>query len=189
MISSWDLPTRLKIGDEEYDIRSDYRDILNVLIAFDDPDLTAVEKQYVCLTNIYPDFDKMPSDLYEEAYKQAVWFIDLGREKSAKAGADRRLVDWEQDASLIFSAVNKVAGREIRADRYLHWWTFMGYFLEMKDSVYAVILGIRGKRSKGKPLEKWEKEFWSANKGICQLRTKLTDEEKAEKERLKALLG
>lgn len=183
----WDLPESLDVNGRAWDIRTDYRDILNILIAFEDPDLSPAEKQYVCLYGIYRDFDDLPADEYGEAYKAAISFIDAGKETNTKNSA--RTMDWEQDAGLLFPAVNQAAGVEVRALPYLHWWTFVGYFMEIHDSVYSTVLGLRQKKSKGKKLEKSETEFWNTNKDICVLKPKLTQEEIEEKERLKALLG
>ena len=71
-----------------------------------------------------------------------------------------RTMDWTQDANLIFPAVNKAAGFEVRGVDYMHWWTFMGYFMEIRDTTYATILGLRGKKARGKKLEKDEKELY-----------------------------
>jgi hypothetical protein len=71
----------------------------------------------------------------------------------------------------------------------MHWWTFMGYFMEIRDTTYATILGLRGKKAHGKRLEKDEREFWQHNRGLCELRTKYTEDEIAEIERLRALVG
>jgi hypothetical protein len=98
-------------------------------------------------------------------------------------------MDWTQDANLIFPAVNKAAGFEVRGVDYMHWWTFMGYFMEIRDTTYATILGLRGKKALGKKLEKYEKEFWQHNRGLCELRTKYTEEELEEQARLKAIIG
>ena len=45
------------------------------------------------------------------------------------------------------------------------------------------------KKAKGKPLEKWEREYWRENKALCVLNAKLSEEEKAERDRINALLG
>ncbi len=185
-MTAFTLPTRLDVAGREYDIRTDFRDILRILTAFDDPELEANEKQYVCLYIFYVDFNSIPREAYEDAYKAAVRFIDNGIEGDGKSP---RTMDWEQDAAILFPAVNKAAGFETRSADYLHWWTFAGFFMEIKDSTYATILSLRQKKVKGKKLEKWEREFWRTNAGICRLRTKLTAEEQAEKDRLNALLG
>ena len=188
------LPRRVEINGRSYAIRTDYRDILRILVAYDDPELEPKEKAFVCLTILYPEVDAIPGKDYEEAYRKAVWFIDGGGEldgddNSSRRRATRRVIDWEQDERLLFAAVNRVAGKEVRSLHYLHWWTFLGYFSEIQDGAYAEILRLRVKKSKGKPLEKHEQEFWTANRDACQLRSKLTAEERAERDRINALLG
>jgi hypothetical protein len=97
-------------------------------------------------------------------------------------------MDWEQDEKILFAAVNKTAGFETRAVEYLHWWTFMGYFMEISDGIFSQVLGLRNKKAKGKKFEKWESEFWSANKSLCVLKEKLTAEEQAKKDKLNKML-
>lgn len=182
----WELPTSLEVNGTEREIRTDFRDVLKILVAFEDPDLEPAEKEYICLFILYVDFDQIPKEDYVAAYKAAISFIDNGIEGD-KGGP--RTMDWEQDAKILFPAVNHAAGCEVRSLPYLHWHTFTGYFMEIKDSVYANVLNLRQKKAKGKKLEKHEREFWTANKKICVLQPKLTEEEQAEKDRLNALLG
>lgn len=183
----WDLPQDAAINGRTYKLRTDFRDILNILVAFDDPELEDAERQYICLYTIYPEFDEMPQSDYEAAYKAAIRFIDNGMERGGSTPG-KRTMDWEQDAALIFPAVNRVAGTEVRALEYLHWYTFTGYFMEIKDSTFATILSLRQKKARGKKLEKTEREFWEHNKGLCILRPKETEEQKAEKDAEKAEL-
>lgn len=180
------LPTELTVNGKVYEIRTDYRDILNILIAFEDPDLENNEKLYVCLVGLYKDFSNMPIEDYEEAYKQAMWFISVGNDEETKA--KRKVMDWEQDEQLIFPAVNKVAGCETRSQAYIHWWTFMGYFMEISEGVYSYVLTLRQKKQK-KKLDKEEQAFWDANKHICELKPKLSREEREAKERLLKMLS
>lgn len=181
----YDLPTSISVCGEDIEIRTDFRDILNILLAFEDPELEDSEKQYVCLYALYKDFSKITDKNVAEAYKAAIDFIDCGM-RGEKTGV--RTMDWEQDAPLIFPAINKVAGYEVRAAEYLHWWTFTGMFMEIRTTVYATVLSLRNKKAKGRKLEKHEKEFWQANKSICVIKDKLTQEEKDEKAELLALL-
>lgn len=183
----WELPTQLNVCGTDYKIRTDYRDVLRILCAFEDPDLQDSEKVLVCLTVLYEDFEDMPSSHYEEAMKQAREFIDHGTEPS-KSGA--RTMDWEQDANLIFPAINASAGMEVRGVEYLHWWTFLGFFMSIdRKSTYATVLGLRQKKAHGKKLEKWEREFWNANTGICKLKKKLSQEEVEERQKLNDMLN
>ena len=98
-------------------------------------------------------------------------------------------MDWEQDERIMFPAINKAAGFEVRQAKYVHWRTFIGYYMEIPEGIFSHVLSIRLKKAKGKKLEKYEKEFWNANKDICVLKTKLTEEEQVEKDRINALLG
>lgn len=182
----FDLPTTVEFGGKAWEIRTDYREILTVLTAFDDPELDDREKAFVCLNNLYVDFEHIPQDEYQAAMDAILAFIDRGSDDKDKGP---RTMDWQQDAPILFPAVNHVAGYEVRSADYLHWWTFMGFFMEIKDSTYATVLSLRQKKKRGKKLEKYEQEFWRNNRNICELRQKETDEDKAKKAELTAILG
>ncbi len=188
-IEPYELPESLTVEGREYEIRTDYRDVLNILIAFRDPDMEEREKIYVCLFVLFVDFEELSAEDYDAAFEAASTFIDCGREWKDSPRKSPRVMDWEQDGSLLFPAINKVAGREVRTVDYMHWWTFMGCYMEISDGVFSTILSLRQKRAKGKKLEKWEREFWEANKDICVLKKKISREEQEERDRLKALLG
>lgn len=180
------LPKSLSVNGRQYAICADFRDVLAIICAFSDPELKDEEKVFVCLAQLYENFDSMPESDYEAAFRAAVDFID----RSAEPGNGRspRVMDWEQDESIIFPAINKVAGYETRTADFVHWWTFMGYFMEISEGVFSNVLSMRLKKAKGKKLEKWEREYWNANKGICVLKPKLSVEEQEAKDRLKAIL-
>jgi hypothetical protein len=61
--------------------------------------------------------------------------------------------------------------------------------MEIRDSTAATVFALRQKKAKGKKLEKWEKDYWRDNAGICKLRARLTDEEQAERDAIEKLLG
>lgn len=187
----FDLPTTLEVGGKTWNIRTDYRDVLTIITAFDDVELPPNEKAYVCLLALYEDFDNMPDTLYQEAFEKALKFIEREDEDSDKDDkkARKKVVDWEQDASLLFPAINRVAGVEVRTVEYMHWWTFMGYFMEIGEGVYSTVLSLRSKKNSGKKLEKWEQEWWNKNRDICKIRKLYTEEEKAQQDAYKALLG
>ena len=182
-----ELPKSLSVNNVEYDIRSDFRDILKIVCAFNDPELENEEKIYVCLCVLYEDFDSIPKSDYEVAFKVALDFIDASAKSDGKKSP--RTMDWEQDENIMFPAINKVAGFETRTAEYVHWWTFMGYFMEISEGVFSNVLSLRSKKAKNKKLEKWEREYWQANKDICVLKPKLTAEEQEAKNRLNAMLG
>lgn len=195
-MSAWDLPTTLNIHGTEYRIRSDFRAVLDVLTAMNDPDLFLPdadewEQQAVRMstmtTIIYPDYELIPRDAYMEACNKAIQFIDMGMKEDSSRPLPR-LMDWEQDGQIIIPAINRVVGKEIRSLEYLHWWTFMGAYMEIGDCLFSQIVSVRGKRAKGKKLDTWEKEFARENKDLVDLKTRYSQEELEERERLNKML-
>lgn len=193
---SWDLPTSLNVGGRNYKIRTDYRVILDILTAMNDPDIfepgmTEEEKQLeralTMLQILYIDFDRMPPSDWKEASEKACEFIDCGIKDDGKQKP--RLMDWEQDAPVIVPAVNKVCGKDVRSVKYMHWWTFFGYYMEIGECTLSTIVSIRDKKRRGKKLEKWEQEFYRNNKKLVDLNTKKIERSEEEKEALRKLFG
>lgn len=182
-----ELPRSVDVNGTTYAIRSDFRDILKILCACGDPELTDEEKVYICLYIFYEAFEQIPQSDYEAAYTAALRFID-GNAKPSKSKSPR-VMDWEQDEAILFPALNKTAGFEIRTAEYLHWWTFLGYYMEISEGVFSSVLHIRMKKAKRKKLDKWEREYWTANKDICELTAKLSEAEQQKKDRLNAMLN
>ena len=90
---------------------------------------------------------------------------------------------------MIVADVNKVAGCEIRALPFVHWWTFLAWFGGIGEGQLATVVGIRQKLKRGKKLEPWEREYYQQHKADVDLKPRYTAEELAEQERLKKLLG
>lgn len=64
------LPTTINIEGNEYDIQSDFRAVLDILIACEDPDLSDIEKQDVMYQILYKDANQIPAHCYAEACKR-----------------------------------------------------------------------------------------------------------------------
>ena len=166
----YELPTTVTINETAYAIRNrgDYRMVLDCFQVLNDIELSETERIIAFLIIFYEDFNDVESvlsldeDTMSELIDNAFSFFNCGQ-KNAPAETNYKTIDWEGDAQLISSAVNNVAGREIRAESYLHWWTFMGYFNAVGESALSTVVGIRSKIAKGKKLEKYEQEFRSEN--------------------------
>ena len=162
------LPDKLSIRGQPYDIRPDFRNILTIMEALSDDELSEAQKVYICLRRLYINFSDIPEELYSDAAEQAVRFIECESHRGKPTKA--RTVDWVKDEQLLFAAVNTVAGVEVRDVPYMHWWTFMGYFQSIdSESLYGFVLQIRQKKSKHKKLEKREREFYAANKELVDI--------------------
>ena len=164
----YELPTSIIIAGESWKVRNDgdFRTILDCFAVLEDNELNTMEKVIASLfifldgMEDVDDIQRIP-DL-EEAYKEMVKFFNCGQEEYPGT-KHYKLIDWEQDAPLIISAVNKVAGKEVRAEKYVHWWTFMGYYVAIGECPLSNIVGIRYKKLTNKKLEKHERKFIQDN--------------------------
>ena len=189
------LPTVLTVNETQYAIRTDYRNVLQVFEAFEDSDLTQEEKWIVAVYLMFEDFSCADDALgaaeegfdVSEAIQQIIWFISGGTLE--KESTELPVYSWKQDEQMIFSAVNKVAGKEIREIEYMHWWTFLGYFNEIEEGGFSFFCGIRQKLNKKKKLEKHEKEFLSRNKHLVRLEKPKTKEEQKQEDAYQTLLN
>ena len=176
------LPTKVKICGEYYSVRYDFRVILDIFGALNDPNLNGNERAVAVLTMFYPDYETI-SD-YEAAIKELYKFISCG-EETEKGQKHGKLIDWSQDFKLIVSPINRILGKEIRSIPYdldtntggLHWWTFVSAFQEIGDCFFAQVVRIRNKKARGKKLDKSEQEFYRQNKDIISIKTRYSEKE------------
>lgn len=186
-MDAWNLPTSAVIGGREYTIHADFRDVLEIVRQLNDVDETEQVRLYVALALFYENFEAMPTDCWDEATRHLMLFINGGEEGDSGASAPK-LLDWEQDQRIIVADVNKVAGCEIRALPFVHWWTFLAWFAGIGEGQLSTVVSIRDKLRRGKKLEKWEQEFYREHKSKVDLKQRYTAEELAERARLERLL-
>ncbi len=162
------LPKTVTVAGKEFKIRcdGDFRMVLDCLIALEDAELTKRERMLACLVIFYSGIDTIQDlsvfetdEQLSDAVREMFKFINCGQLESPAASVNHKLIDWQLDSHLLSSAINKVAGTEVRALPYCHWWTFMGYFLAIGDGTFAQVISIRNKILQQKKLEKWEREF------------------------------
>ena len=166
------LPTTVKIRDNDFKIRNkgDFRMVLDCFNALQDNNLSQQERVISSLIIFYDDVHsyedlcvlfKDDEDLKLAIEKLYDFFNCNQKEVGAKQ--NYKLIDWDNDSQIICSAINNVANIEIRSLEYLHWWTFMGYYISIGESVLSTVVSIRHKIATGKKLEKYEKDFRKDN--------------------------
>lgn len=173
----YELPKTVEIGGKSYAIETDYRAILDIFEILNAPELSGSEKSLAALGIFYREFFHMPEQDIPEAIEQMTLFINGGQKEREKKSP--KLMDWEQDFSLLIAPLNRVAGAEIRALEYMHWWTFLAYFNEIGDCYFAHVVRIRDLKARGKLKEKTDKEFYRKNRDVIDIKTRYTDEENA----------
>lgn len=183
------LPTSLNVNGKDYAIRTDYRVVLTIFEAYNEPDYDDDVKAQIVLECLFDHPDELSESDLVEALNKATWFINCGEETENSKIPSKKVMDWEQDEQLVFSAVNKVACKEVRALEYMHWWTFLSYFKDRGECFLNTIINLRDKLNKKEKLTKDEREFYKNNKSMIDLKKRLTAKEKEEEEYLNSLLG
>lgn len=158
-MNAYELPTSIDANGQMLHIRNDgdWRMVIDVNIAMTDIELTEQERAIAALMIFYDcDLDEIRD--IQAAVTGMTEFIAVG-ENEASHPKKPKLIDWEDDAGIIISGINSVLGREVRAERYMHWWTFIAAYMAIGDSVLATVVSIRDKVARGKKLEKHERDF------------------------------
>lgn len=162
----YELPKSVVIGGETFEIRSDYRDILEIIrVLHNDTLICGIlgdEKAHVSMTIFYPDFELITD--YEAAWRALCRFIDRD-ESHGLLDAKTPLYDFEKDESLIVPAVGRVLGTRIREEKYIHWWDFIDAFGEIGDGLFAQVVGVRNRKRKGK-MSKEDRLYYRENAAL-----------------------
>lgn len=188
-LNPWELPQAAEIGGLRYTLHTDYREILLILSYLNNPDMPDEDKIISALAVFYDEFDRMPEKDYQAAVDYLMLFINQGQMEEDSGRPPIKRIDWEQDAPIIVAEINKVAGYEIRDRKYLHWWTFLGYFSTIGEGTLSTIVGIREKRRTGRKMDKWEIDYYRENKRRIDFKERYTEEETKERARLNRLLN
>ncbi len=182
----YSLPVSITVNDKQFHItnKGDFRMVLDCFNALNDDELGEDYRVLASLIIFYEEFNDLIDlqkyqDYLEELTKQMYNFFNCGQAVPVGANMSRPVIDWDKDEQIICAAVNNVANTEIRSLDYLHWWTFMGYYLSVGESVLSTVVSIRNKLNRGKTLEKWEKDFKRENPEYFVWRRETLDEKKA----------
>lgn len=167
----YELPTSVEIQGVPFKIRNkgDFRMVLSCFKALKDKELSNYERLMASLIIFYEDlsdiddFADWSDEKFAEAIEQMYKFFDANQPSVEQTTHDYNLIDWEADEMLICSAVNNVAQKEVRAEEYLHWWTFLGYYMAIGECALSSIVNIRYKTVTGKKLEKYELQYRADN--------------------------
>lgn len=167
---SYGLPTTIRIGDKDHNIRNkgDYRMVLDCFKALNDIEMSKDYRIATAIVIFYEDCNSI-DDIYSvfgQNYATAVEkMFDFFNTNQPNVGVrcHFKLIDWDNDSQMICAAVNSVAHTEVRSLEYAHWFTFMGWFMSVSESVLATVVEIRNKIMTGQKMEKYEQKFRKEN--------------------------
>lgn len=166
----YELPISIEVNGVVHAIRNrgDYRMVLDCFNALNDTELSQQERIVSCLVIFLEEITDesqiylMPAEDLKGIAEKMMLFFNCGQEEQ-KQSRNYKLIDWKRDESLICSAINNVAGKEIRLEPYIHWWTFMGYYMAIGECSLSTVVSIRYKQSRNEKLEKYENKFVKDN--------------------------
>lgn len=177
-MSAWgDLPETLEVNGIEYPINADFRDVLDLVAQLSNQDREPSINVFVALSLFYEDFDTMPEADYAEAAQAMLQFVNGGDPVEDDDRPAVKTIDWEQDRQMIIADTNKVAGCEIRALEFCHWWTFLGWFNSIGEGQLSTVVAIREKLRKHKKLDEWERDYYNRNRSKVDFKQTYTPQE------------
>lgn len=140
-----ELPDSVEIDGKKYLLNTDFRASLNVILAYEDINLTDREKQTILLVNLYP---VIPENI-ELAFEQAFKFID-GGELPKKGVSKPRVYSWGKDSNMIYSAFKQTHGVDL-AEEKMHWWKFLALFMDLgAETAFSSVVNLRSRVKSGK---------------------------------------
>lgn len=158
------FPTKIDIDGLIYDINTDFRNCLKIILAYEDDNLTIEEKTYIMLMRLYREIP----DNQELAIKKGILFLDCGEEN--KENDKPRTYSFSKDGKYIYAAIESSGSNlDLENIEYMHWWKFCYKFLEIgKDTTFSNIISLRDKKNRGK-LTSEEKNIFIESREILDL--------------------
>lgn len=150
-----ELPEAVEIDGQEYEINTDFRACLRVILAFEDGELTTFEKQMVMLSNLYP----VQPENTRAALELGMKFLNGGEEAEKDEDEKPRLYSFDQDGNFIFAAFKQTHGVDL-ATEPLHWWKFLSLFMDLgAETTFCSIVGLRKRIKSGKASKEERKAY------------------------------
>jgi len=179
----WTLPREAALGGKAYPHKTDFRQILKLLAVLGEESRPAHLRWLTALAYFYEA--PIPLGLEQDAMAYLSDFLCCGEPGTSGP----KLLDWKQDAPEIIADINAVAGREIRCEPYLHWWSFLSFFHGIREGRLSALVAIRDKLHRGKKLEPHEQEYYRTHRDKIRLRPPESPADTAHRRQLEALLS
>ncbi len=148
-------PESIEIKGQMVEVNWDFRSCLRTILAFEDMELTGIEKSIVLIRNLYKE---EPPDI-REAIEKGIIFLDGGIEPDPD-NPDSRIFSFNQDARFIMAGFRQTYHMDLQKEE-LHWWTFLALFMDLgPDTTFSNLVGLR-KRVKDGDATKEERKVAS----------------------------
>lgn len=181
LLDLWVLPREKVIQGVSYALHTDYRDILEIIACLENKELPELFRWQIALALFYEPLP--PAAQRREAMEYMAEFISCG----SVADNAPPLMSWQQDAGAIIADINQVSGREIRREKYIHWWTFLSWFHSIGQGQLSYLVSLRSKLRRGEKLDLAEQAFFRSHRNQVLLQPE-SAQAQAEKRRLEKRL-
>lgn len=183
MILTRTLPKSLEVSGQDFNIRTDFRDVLEYQAGMkpgaEDTDII------LAVYEMYGQDDRiLRPDTFMEALEQLNWFVACGEEtkrrpSNATLGINRnKPFDFELDGALIYSAFVQTYNIDLYEVEYMHWWKFNALLSDVcRDCRFSKIMEYRTIDLKNKNLSREQKKLYSALQNYYKIREGRTHEE------------
>lgn len=168
------LPSFIELGGKKYKIDADFRNCISIMQMFEDTEIYENEKPIIMVKLLF--FEEIPNKVFYEAIEKSMMFLDIQTSKEQLEENNNftvdnigRLYSWSQDIKYIIPAVDRVLGFSSRRQQFLHWWEFIGSFMEIGECTFTTLIHQRKLKKTGKQT-KDDKEWWNNNRNIAELK-------------------
>lgn len=137
-------PTTIEIDGREHEVNYDFRTCLKIILAYEDPELAAIEKAMVLVELLYKE---KPSN-FRKAVEKGVEFLDAG--VSRENSANHRVFSFQKDDRFIMAGFRNTYGIDLH-EVDLHWWDFLTLMLDLgPDTTFTSLVSLRHRVKSGK---------------------------------------
>jgi hypothetical protein len=151
------LPKKVDIEGEEYEINTDYRNVLLYFRALKDDELEDAEKLEIAIKLF---FRKTPRNVEKAIrYINEEYIVCLNRKKikgrvRVKDPKERAVFDFEQDGTLIYVSFMQEYGIDLRKEK-MHWRVFKALFDGLgEETALSRVIEFRRMKPKDMPRER-----------------------------------
>jgi len=173
------LPEEVEINNKAYEVNFDFRTLIliNLLLC----DMT-VDEDFKVKQSIKLFYPVIPLDK-NIAISNLAWFnrcgkeIELKKTKKTKSATGKRILDYEKDADLIYSAFMSQYRLDLQDIEQLHWWKFQSLLNGLnEDNRLCEIMKYRS-MDLSKIQDKEQKKFYKEMQELYSLDDGFTLEE------------
>jgi hypothetical protein len=124
------FPEAVEIDGVEYELNTDFRIGIQIMMDFESDEWTEEEKAWLMLNRLYKNPESITN--YEEALRLATQYLNAGKlpDEAPDTEYQLRLYSFSRDSRLIYAAFHQTHGIDLQTVN-MHWWKFFSLFMDL----------------------------------------------------------